>query len=106
MGHAHLNTIETSIPCNYNTGQDQERADPVSTWILLHPYTKNFSESNKNYNFLPQPGLNNKQLLKHLPPIIANYLVNLDQERKNLQSENPVKSELEIEEDKDFYPDI
>ena len=29
----------------------------------------------------------------------------MDQERKNLQSTNSVKSEVEVEEDSDFYPD-
>ena len=33
-------------------------------------------------------------------------LGHLDQERKNIQSKNQVKPDLEIEEDKYFYPDI
>ena len=42
------------------------------------------------------------KLLKHLPPIIATALGHLDQECKNLQSTKQVKSELEVEEDKEF----
>ena len=59
----------------------------------------------KNGNFLTWKGLNNKQLLKHLEPIIATALGHLYQERKNLQSTKNVKSEVEVEKDSNFYPD-
>ena len=64
-----------------------------------------FLKAIKNGNFLTWPGLNNQLLLKHMPPIIATSLGHIDQERKNLQSTKHVKSEVEVEEDTDFYPD-
>ena len=42
----------------------------------------------KNVNSLTWPGLNNQQLLKHLPPSIETALRHLDQERKNIHPEN------------------
>ena len=45
-------------------------------------------------------------IVKHIPPSISTALGNLDQEHKNLQSKKQVKYELDIEEDKYFYPDI
>ena len=41
-------------------------------------HQENF-EGNKNTTFLTWPGLNNQQLLKHIPPIIATNVVHLDQ---------------------------
>ena len=73
--------------------------------MLIQPNPKNFSAFNKNGNILTWPGLNNQHLMKHLPPIIVTALGHLDQNRKNLQSIKQVKSELEIEEDIDFYLD-
>ena len=57
-------------------------------------------------NFLTWRGLNNQLFLKHILPSIATALGHLDQERKNLQLTKQVKSELEIEEDKNLYPNI
>ena len=45
MGHNHLNTIDTSSPCDHNMGQYQYRTNLVSTWMLLQLYTNNFSKS-------------------------------------------------------------
>ena len=56
-----------------------------------------FLNSIKNGNFLTWPGLNNEQLLKHLPPIISTDLGHLYQELKNLQSKKQVKYDLDIE---------
>ena len=66
---------------------------------------RNLTKEIKNGNFLTCPGLNNQQLLKHLPPSIATALEHMDQERKNLQSTKHVKPEVEVEEDRNFYPD-
>ena len=74
--------------------------------MLLRTYTKKFSECDKNGKLITWPGLNNKQLLNNLPPRISTTLRNLDQDRKNPHSTKEVKSELGIEEDKYFYPDI
>ena len=49
-----------------------------------------------------QSGLNNQQLLEHLPPSIETALGHLDQEIKNRQSTKSVKSEMEVEEDSNF----
>ena len=67
---------------------------------------KTFLKAIKNWNFINLLGLNNQQLLKYLPPVIATALEHLEQERNNLQSTKQVKSELNIEEEKEFYPDI
>ena len=80
MEHTHLNTIETLSPCDHNTRQDQDREYIVSTWTHRQTYTKNLYKVNKNANFLTWPGLNNQQLLKHLPPKIATTVGHLDQE--------------------------
>ena len=69
------------------------------------PTPRTFMKAIKNGNFLTCPGLKNQQLLNHIPPRIATALGHLDQERKNLQSKK-VKSYLNIEENKWFYPDI
>ena len=70
-----------------------------------------FLEAINNGNFLTWVGLNNPILLKHLPTSIATALVHLDREQKNLHLEktdtkmiSSVKPELNIEEDKYFYP--
>ena len=55
-----------------------------------------------NGNSLTWKGLNNQQLLKHLPPSISIALGHLDQELKNPLSTKQVKSVLDIEEDKEF----
>ena len=56
-------------------------------------------------------GLNNLKILKYLPPSIATALGHLDQDQNNLQLTkpdfkiiSPMKYELDIEEDKYFYP--
>ena len=58
---------------------------------------KKITEGDKNGNLLTCPGLNNQQLLKHLPPSIATSLRYMDQERKNPQTTKQVKSELELD---------
>ena len=74
--------------------------------MLLRYHPNNFPEHNKNGNLLTWPGLNNQQLLENLPPSIATELVHMDQECKKLQSTKQVKPDLDIEEDKEFYPCI
>ena len=69
------------------------------------PTSRTFLKEINNGNFLTWPGLNNQQLLKHLIPRIATALEHMDQERKNLQSKKHMKSEVEVEEDRNFYPD-
>ena len=54
-------------------------------------------EGDKNVISLTWPGLKNQQLSNHLHTSIATVLGNMGQERKNFQSTNHVKSELEIE---------
>ena len=78
-------------------GQDQDRANSLSTWMFLQTYTKNFLRAIKNEKFLTLTGLNNQKLLKYLPPSIVTALGHLGQERKNLQSKNQVKYGLEID---------
>ena len=73
--------------------------------FCFSPTPRTFLKTIKNGNFLTWPGLNNQKLLKHLPPIIATSLGNIDQELKNLQSTKIVKSEVEVEEGSDFYLD-
>ena len=73
--------------------------------LCLIQTPRTFLKAIKNGNFLTWPGLNNQTLLKHMPPRIPKALVYMDQERKNLQSKNHVKSEGEVEEDSYFYPD-
>ena len=70
------------------------------------PTPRTFLKAIKNGNFLTWKGLNNQQWLKHLPSSIATDLGHLNQKRKNLQSTKQVKSELEVEENKEFYPEI
>ena len=64
--------------------------------FCISPTTRNLLNAINNGNFLTWPGLNNEQLLKHLPPRIETALGHMDQERKNLQSTKPVKSEVEV----------
>ena len=59
----------------------------------------------KNGKFLTWPGLNNQQLLKHLPHSIETSLQTSGPRKKNLQSTKSVKSEMEVEEDINFYPE-
>ena len=73
--------------------------------LFFSPTLRTFLKEIKNGNFLTWTGLNNPQLLKHLTPIIATALGHTNQERKNLQSKKHVKSEVEVEEDRIFYPD-
>ena len=56
------------------------------------PIPRDFLKEIKNGNFLPWPGLNNKKLLRHLPPRIETALGRLDKERKNIQSKKQFKS--------------
>ena len=105
MGHTHLNTSEASSFGNNNKGQDKDRTNTIFSWMLFQPDTKNFPEGDKEWK-LPQMDrcINNQQLLKNLTPIIATSLGHMDQERKDLQSTKSVKSEVDFEEDRDFYP--
>ena len=68
------------------------------------PTPRTFLKATNNGNFLIWPGLNNQQLLQHLPPSIVTSLGHLDQEIKLLQSTKRVQSEIEVEEDSNFYP--
>ena len=72
----------------------------------FRPTLRTFMKAIKNGNFITFPGLNNQKLLKHLSTSIVTYLRHLDQEHKNLQLTKKVKSKLDIEEDKYFYPEI
>ena len=94
MGHTHIKTIKTSRSCNNYERQDKNITDPESPWMLINIHSKKFPEGNKNGNLLTWTGLNNQQLLNHLPPSITTALGNMDQERKNLQSTKQVKSEF------------
>ena len=49
MGHTHIKTIETLIPYDHNKVQDKDRSNPVSTWMLLHNYSKNSSEGDHEW---------------------------------------------------------
>ena len=46
------------------------------------PTQRTFLKAIKNGKFLTWPGLNNQQLLNHIPPIIATALKHMDQERE------------------------
>ena len=46
------------------------------------PTPRTFLKAINNGNLITRPGLNNQQLLKHLPPIIARPQGHMDQERK------------------------
>ena len=83
MGHNHLKTIKALRSCDNYKRQDKNITDPVSPCLLLHPHPNKFPEGDKNGNLLIWPGLNNKQLLNHIPPSIETDLGHLDQERKN-----------------------
>ena len=74
MGHNHIKTIEKLRSRNRNERKDKDRADQVYISMLLQPYANNVSEGEKNGKFLTWTGINNQQLLKHLPPIIATIL--------------------------------
>ena len=69
------------------------------------PTLRTFLKEIKNGKFLRCPGLNNQHLLKHLPPSIATALGHMYKERKKLQSTKHVKSEVVVEEDRDFNAD-
>ena len=58
----------------------------------------------KNGNLIMWTRINNTQLLKHILKSIATALGHLGQEQNNLQLTKPVKTELDIQEDKYFYP--
>ena len=85
MGHTRIKTIATLLSWDHYNLQDKNRIYPVSPLMLIQTHPKKFPESDKNGNFLTWIGLNNKQLVKHVPPSIATDLVHMDQERKNLQ---------------------
>ena len=84
MGHNPTKIIETSRSCDNYKRQDKIRTEPVSPWMLLQNHANNFPEGEKKGNFLTWPGLNNQQLLKHIPPSIETALGHMDQDRKNL----------------------
>ena len=73
-------------------------------WFIPTPRT--FLKVIKNVNLLTWTCLNNQKLLNHLPPSIETSVINMYQESNNLQSTKRVKSGLELEEDREFYPDI
>ena len=75
MGHTHLNTIETSSPYDDNTVQYQDRADTVSTWMLIQTYTKKFSEGDKKWKLPNLARPQQSEIIKNIPPGIANALV-------------------------------
>ena len=75
--------------------------DKIKTELILYlhgccfsPTPRTFLKLISNGNFLTWPGLNNQQLLKHIPPNIMKDLGHMEQERKNLQSTYHVKSEV------------
>ena len=44
MGHTHINTIEKYSPCNHNNRKEKDIANPVSSWMLIHPHSNNLSQ--------------------------------------------------------------
>ena len=62
---------ETSRSYNHHKRQDEDWTNTISSWMLFQPQPKNFRKAIENGNFLIWLGLNNQQLLKHLPSIIA-----------------------------------
>ena len=106
MGHTHLKDIETYITCTNNRRKKKTVLVHYLHGCCFSPTPRTFLKAIKNGNFLTWPGLNNQTLLKYLPPSISTTLKHLDKDLKNLQLTKQVKYELEIEEDKYFYPDI
>ena len=49
MGHTHINTIDTSRSCNHHNRKNENRNNPIFSWILFQPHPKNFPEGNKKW---------------------------------------------------------
>ena len=47
MGHTHFKTSEALRYVNNHKGQDKDRTNQISSWMLFQPDTKNFPESDK-----------------------------------------------------------
>ena len=62
----------------------------------FRPTPRAFMKAINNGNLLTWPGLNNKNLLKHLPPRIETTLGHMDQERKNLQSTKHINQKWKL----------
>ena len=105
MGLTNLNTSEASSYGNYQKEQDEDRTDPISPWMLFQPDTKNFPEGDKEWELPHMARPQQSNIVKAYASQIPKALVYMNQERKNLQSKNHVKSEGEVEEDRYFYPD-
>ena len=52
MGYTHLNTSEASRYGNHNKGQDKDRNNSISSWMLFQPDTKTFPEGYKEWELL------------------------------------------------------
>ena len=59
---------------------------------LFSPVTSTISESIKNNHFITWPGLSEKLIIKHLPPILATAKGHQNQEQQRIQSTKPPKS--------------
>ena len=64
--------------------------------------SRKFLKAIKNGKFLTWIGLNNQTFLKRIPMSILTVLGNLDQEHNKLQLTKQLKTELDIEENKDY----
>ena len=49
MGHTHLKAIETWRSYNYHKRQNENRIDPIFSWMLIQSQPKNFPEGNKKW---------------------------------------------------------
>ena len=49
MGHTHIKNSEAYRYGNHHKGQDKDRTNPIFSWMLFQPDTKNFPEDDKEW---------------------------------------------------------
>ena len=51
MLHTHINTSETSRYGNHRKGQNKDGTNPIFSWMLFQPDTKNFQEGDEEWKY-------------------------------------------------------
>ena len=49
MVHTHIKTSDSSLYGNHHNGRDKSGTNPISSWMLFQPDTKNFPEGDKEW---------------------------------------------------------
>ena len=105
MGPTHLKTCESSGSWKHHKLQDVDWTSTISSWMMFQPHPNKSPKGNQEWKIPHMARPQQSTIVKAYASQNFNNLRTYWPGNKNLQYTKHVKSEVEVEEYSNFYPD-